>query len=115
MANIMKMAVFAKKRTKIEEGGKSRDFYIYLSTLVRKSDGECVPVQLKFRESCGAPDPSCCPCFITFDRSKANIVWEKYENEDGDQLEAAKVWITAWDPAGEYVDKSMDDFDAFNV
>lgn len=115
MANIMKMAVFAKKRTKIEEGGKSRDFYIYLSTLVRKSDGECVPVQLKFREACGAPDPAKCPCFITFDRSKANIVWEKYQNEDGDQLEAAKVWITAWEPAGEYVDKSMDDFDAFNV
>lgn len=115
MANIIKMAVFAKKRQKQEEGGKVRDFYIYLSTLVRKSDGECVPVQLKFRESCGGPDPQKCPCFIEFDRQKANIVWEKYLNDEGDELESAKVWITEWKPAGEYVDHSMDEFDAFGV
>ena len=112
---IMKIAVFAKKRQKTEENGKVREFYIYLSTLIRKSDGETVPIQLKFRESCGAPDPVKCPCFIEFDRAKSNIVWEKYTNEDGDELESAKVWISEWKPAGDYVDHSMDDFDAFNV
>lgn len=115
MARTMKMAVFAKKRQKQEENGKVRDFYIYLSTLVRKTDGEVVPVQLKFRESCGAPDPSKCPMFIEFESNKANIVWEKYTNDDGDTLESAKVWITEWHEAGEYEDTSLDDFDCVGV
>lgn len=112
----MKLAIFAKKRQTFDEGANgnqvARDFYTYLTTLVRKSDGERVPVQVKFRQKCGAPDPDNCPMFIEVSREKANLSWEHYENKDGEELTAGKMWVTEWRPAGEYVDRSLDDFDA---
>lgn len=111
----MKLAIFAKKRQVIEENGKTRNFYTYLTTLVNKSTGEPLSVQVKFREACGAPDPDKCPCFIEVARDKMNLSWDKYENEVGETLQAAKLWVTDWSKAGEYVDHSMDEFEAFNT
>lgn len=114
--NIMKLAIFAKKRqTTDEDTGKLRNFYTYLTTLINKSTGEPLSVQVKFREACGAPDPNKCPCFIEVAKDKMNLSWEKYTNDDGEELQAAKLWVTEWQKAGEYVDHSMDEFDAFGV
>ena len=111
----MKLAIFAKKRQAIDEGGKARTFYTYLTTLLNKKTGQPQPVQVKFREACGAPDPEFCPCFIEVAKDKMNLAWEKYTNDDGDELEAGKLWVTAWEPAGVYVDHSMDEFEAYGV
>lgn len=110
----MKLAVFAKQRTTVDEAGKPKIFYTYLSTLIRKSTGEAVPVQLKFREKCGAPDPDLCPRYITVDKQDANLVYEEYEDDEGEVKKAAKMWITNWIDGGEYEDHSLDDFDAFD-
>ena len=117
MAN-MKLSIFAKKRQVEETDPKTgatviRPFYTYLTTLVNKSNGELTPVQVKFRQACGAPDPQKCPCFITVDKSKANLSWETYVNDEGEELRAAKMWITEWQYGGEFVDHSLDEFDAF--
>lgn len=111
----MKLAIFAKKRQVIEDTGKARTFYTYLTTLVNKTTGEPLSVQVKFREACGAPDPEKCPCFIEVDKTKMNLSWDKYTADNGEELEAAKLWVTEWKNAGEYVDHSLDEFDAFGV
>lgn len=109
----MKLAVFAKKRQVTEENGKTRTFFTYLTTLVRKDTGEPMSVQVKFREACGAPDPNTCPCFIEVARDKMNLSYDKYTNDAGETLSAAKLWVTEWSHGGDYVDHSMDAFDAF--
>lgn len=114
----MKLSVFAKKR-QVEETnpqtGKvtTRDFYTYISTLVNKTTGEVLPVQVKFRQACGAPDPQKCPCFIEVPKEKANLSWDTYQNEDGEELRAARMWVTEWTYQGEFVDHSLDEFEAF--
>lgn len=114
----MKLAIFAKKRQvqETDANGKVtiRPFYTYLTSLIRKSDGEKVTVQVKFREACGAPDPNQCPLFIEVPRDKANLSWQKYNSEDGDVLEAAKMWVSEWEHAGAYEDHSLDDFEEYN-
>lgn len=110
----MKLAIFAKKRQVIEDG-KARDFYTYLTTLVNKMTGEPLSVQVKFREACGAPDPQKCPMFIEVPKDKMNLSWDKYTNEDGEEMQAAKLWVTEWKHGGEYIDHSMDEYDAFGV
>jgi hypothetical protein len=110
----MKLAIFAKKRQAIDPNtGKSRDFWTYLTTLISRSSGEPLTVQVKFREACGAPDPAICPCFIEVPKGKANLSWDSYENEDGEKLQAAKMWVTEWENAGAYEDHTLDDYDAF--
>lgn len=112
----MKLAIFSKKRTATDsDTGKQRTFYTYLTTLVNKTTGEALTVQVKFREACGAPDPDYCPCFIEIPTGKANLTWDKYENEDGEEMEAAKMWVTEWERAGDYVDHSLDEYDAFGI
>lgn len=112
----MKMAIFAKQRTAVDENGKAKPFYTYLSTLIRKSTGETVGVQVKFREACGAPDPLKCPCYIEVDKKNANLVYEKYlDEETGETRQSAKMWITEWEPAGAYEDHSLDDFDSLDT
>ena len=116
----MKLAIFAKKRQTTDTDPKTgaqtlRDFYTYLTTLVNKSTGELMPVQVKFRQACGAPDPNKCPQFISVDKKDANLSWEDYVNDEGETLKAAKMWVTSWSPAGEYVDHSLDEFEAFGV
>lgn len=110
----MKLAIFSKKRQTIdEETNKVRTFYTYLTTLINKVSGEPVTVQVKFREACGAPDPDLCPTFIEVPREKMNLSWEKYTTPDGDEMDAGKLWVTEWENAGEYVDHSLDEFDAY--
>lgn len=110
----MKITLFAKKRmTNPDENGKSKPFYTYLTTLVNKESGEPLPVQVKFRESCGAPDGTKCPCFIEVPRSAANLSYETYTNSDGEKLKAAKMWVSEWSYTNEtYEDHSLDAFDA---
>ena len=114
----MKLAIFSKKRQvqETDANGKVtvRPFFTYLTTLVRKTDGERVTVQVKFREACGAPDPLACPMFIEVARDKMNLSWQKYTSDDGEELESAKLWITEWTNAGAFVDHSMDEFDSFS-
>lgn len=111
MAEKIRLAVFAKKRmTNPDEKGNTRPFYNYLTTLVNTKTGDTLGVQLKFREACGAPDPLRCPMFIMVDREDMNLSYDKYMTEDGDEAEAAKVWITDWEEAGKYIDHSLDDF-----
>ena len=115
MATI-KLAIFAKKRQTLDEDTKQiRTFYTYLTTLVNRSTGEVLPVQVKFREKCGAPDPDKCPCFILVDKTNANLSWDTYTNDEGIELQSAKMWVTTWEHAGEYVDHSLDDFDALTT
>lgn len=116
MANTIKLAIFAKKRQTIDEDtNKARTFYSYLTTLVNKGTGEPLSVQVKFREACGAPDPVKCPMFIEVPRDKANLTYEKYLNDEGEELTAAKMWVTEWAEAGAYVDHTLDEFDALGV
>ena len=116
----MKLSVFAKRRQSQDTDSKTgaitlRDFWTYLTTLVNKSTGEVVPVQIKFRQACGAPEPQKCPMFIEVPKDKANLSWEKYVNEDGEEMQAAKMWVCEWSPAGEFVDHSLDDFECLGV
>ena len=98
------------------------DKYLKVSRLIKRRtvaneacDGERVTVQVKFREACGAPDPLACPMFIEVPRDKMNLSWQKYQSEDGEELESGKLWVTEWSNAGAFVDHSMDEFDALGV
>ena len=81
----MKLAIFSKKRTtKPDEKGNTRPFWTYLTTLVNKTSGEPLTVQVKFREACGAPEPDLCPCFIEVPQGKCNLSWGTYTNDEGE-------------------------------
>ena len=103
----MKITLFAKKRTSNE----GKVFYNYLATLVRKSTGETIPVQVKFREACGSPDPHKCPCYIEVNSKDANLSSHTIETDSGSKT-VNILWVTKWAFAGEYVDNSMEDIDA---
>lgn len=112
----MKLAIFSKKRTtKPDEKGNTRPFWTYLTTLVNKTSGEPLTVQVKFREACGAPEPDLCPCFIEVPQGKCNLSWGTYTNDEGEELECATMWISEWGKREDYVDHSMDEFEAFGV
>lgn len=112
----MKLAIFSKKRTATDaDTGKQRTFYTYLTTLINKTTGEPLTVQVKFREACGAPDPDYCPCFIEVPAGKANLSWDKYTSDEGEEMEAARMWVTEWERTGDYVDHSLDEYDAYGV
>ena len=106
----MELAIFAKKRTTKE--GKA--FYTYLTQLVRKSTGEILTSQVKFREDCGSPKSEKCPCYINVEKGNANFVEKKesIETENGEtkEITSRTVWVSAWSYGREYVDNSMDDF-----
>lgn len=106
---IMKIAIFAKRKTKNDE--KKTPFYIYLSSLTNKETGEVMPVRVKFRDECGKPDPNKCPMFIQFDKKNANLQLETYVTDDGEERTVRNLWIAKWDNAGEYVDTSLDEFE----
>lgn len=106
----MLLNVFAKKRTS-KDGNV---FYNYLSTLTKK-DGEQETVQLKFREDCGQPKGDSCPRVIEVKKEDANLVKKliTVESEDGEEkeIEERKLWISAWEDKGAYVDHSLDDYE----
>lgn len=106
---IMKIAIFAKRKTKNDE--KKTPFYIYLSSLTNKETGEIMPVRVKFRDECGKPDPNKCPMFISFDKKNANLQLETYVTDEGEERTVRNLWIAKWSNAGEYVDTSLDEFE----
>lgn len=105
----MKIAIFAKKKTKNDE--KKTIFYIFLTQLTNKTTGETFPVRVKFRDEAGKPDPNKTPMFIEFDKSDANMISERYTTDEGETRETKTLWIAKWRNAGAYVDHSLDDFE----
>ena len=103
----MNLTIFAKKRTSSE--GKT--FYTYLTTL-RKKDGEELRCTVKFRQDCGNPKGEDCPMNIIVPKSGANLSVERYtDDETGELLEAARLWVSEWKKGEAYVDHSLDEFE----
>ena len=104
----MEIAIFAKKRT----GKDGKGFYSYLSTLTKKT-GEKVTVAVKFREACGSPNPKDCPMIIGVDKKDANLLSKEFVREDtGEAGQSFTLWVSKWDYIKDYVDTSLDEFDA---
>ena len=107
----MILNVFAKKRTTKDK----KIFYNYLTTLTKK-DGEQETVQLKFRDDCGQPKADDCPRCIEVKKENANLVKRMIttpgNNEsEGTTVEDRKLWVSAWEDKGAYVDHSLDEYD----
>lgn len=109
----MIIPIFAKEGMRKSDGGK---FHSYLSSLTRK-DGTTVKVSVHFRKECGVPNPNKCPMMIYFDKKNANFVTREFdrtiETDNGTETKHIvehRLWLSAWDEAGEYVDTSMNDF-----
>ena len=104
----MNMTIFAKKRT----SGDGRKFYSYLTTLTRKSTGEQITCSVKFRETCGNPEPADCPCVIEIPKGKCNMVEKDIvSSSTGELVHTSTVWVESWSMVGPFVDISMDDFE----
>ena len=104
----MKILVFSKKRT----ASDGKTFYNYLATLVQKTTGESVPVQVKFRMDCGSPDPHNCPRYILVERENCNLTKKEITNEDNEVKIVRTLWVSKWSDGGEYIDHSLDDIDS---
>ena len=109
----MLLNVFAKKRT--TKDGKI--FYNYLTTLTKK-DGEQETVELKFRDDCGQPKADNCPRCIEVKKENVNLVKRNitvYPDTDADcegrTIEERKLWVSAWEDKGAYLDHSLDEYD----
>ena len=103
----MQITVFAK-RGQNKEG---KTFYRYLATLVNK-EGVERPVQVKFRDSAGAPRPESCPMNIVFDRSNANLAKKEYTVADTGEIRLSySLWITKWEEGEPYIDNSLDEYE----
>lgn len=103
----MNLTIFAKKRTSSE--GKT--FYTYLTTLTKKS-GEELRCSVKFRQDCGSPRGEECPMNIIVPKSGANLSVERYtDDETGELLETARLWVNEWKKGEAYVDHSLDEFE----
>ena len=112
----MQLNIFCKKGTTAE----GRYFPIYLSTIVKR-DGTQTSVNVKFRESCGKPDPEDCPCTIEVDKENANLVTRPIiveedgvkvvlTNDDGEPKMRNTLWVSEWRMIGRYIDHSLDDY-----
>lgn len=105
----MKIAIFAKRRQ--IKGDNPRTFYNFLSTLTNKN-GDEIPVQVRFKESCGMPKPEKCPMNIIVDKADANLVSREYRVQDtGEVRTVHTLWVAKWVEGEPYVDHSLDDFD----
>lgn len=101
------LTIFAKKRKSDDD----KTFYSYL-TRMNKKDGESITVSVKFRDECGHPSPSKCPCNIVVDKSNMNMATSKYKREDtGEESISYTLWIEKWEEGKPYVDTSLDEFD----
>lgn len=105
----MKLTIFAKKR----QSRDGRTFYTYITTMTKKSTGEAIVTQVKFRESAGAPNAQECPMNIEVAKENCNFTTKNLINEEtGAQIVSNTLWVTEWSPSKEvYVDHSMDDFE----
>ena len=108
----MKVTIFAQKK-ETKEGKK---FYTYLAK-INKKDGSVDTLEAKFREECGAPDPTKCPLIIEVDKSSGSNISEKkekYTDEVGEEKEVTRrrFWIAAWSESDEkYFDTSLDEYE----
>lgn len=108
----MKIVVFAKKR-QTKDG---KPFTAYVTRMTNKA-GEDITAGVRFREECGSPKESECPCYIEFDKGKANMSTKTMEITDPETNEIRDVvsrtlWVTEWKKSAEkYVDHSLDDFE----
>ena len=101
----MKIKVFAKRLY----GEK----FVYLSALVRKEDGERLPVEVRFRRSCGKPDPDDCPVMIEVERKNCDLTFEEYTNRYNEQCKAAKLWVRDYEICEDDSENILDEFDSF--
>lgn len=103
----MRIDVFAAKRHTKE--GKA--FFSYIGRLL-KNDGEVIPVQVKFRESCGTPDGNACPITIIADKNDCNLSKKTITatNEQNEQVTKTvyTLWVTKYTTEA-YIDHSLDD------
>lgn len=102
----MVLAIFAKKRT-CEDG---KTFYSYLTQLTNKRTGEVTTASVMFREECGKPKTDKCPINIEVMPTDANLSYQKFLDDTGEERMSATLWIKEWKEAGAYVDHSLDDF-----
>ena len=103
----MQFPIFSKKATNAD----GRKFDVYFGRIMRK-DGTTLPVTVKFRESCGAPNPEDCPMNIVVDKSNANLASREFnDKETGEVRTSFTLWVKGWDEGVPYVDHSLDDFD----
>jgi len=105
VAKVFKLLIFAKSRQTAE----GKQFFTYLSSLTRKTDGEVITVQVKFRQECGQPNPQKCPRYIEVKQTDCNFTEKTLELDDGFKT-ARTLWVSAWKDAGDYIDESMNDF-----
>lgn len=104
----MLITVFAKKC----QSSEGKTFYKFLATLTNTKTGEDLPVQVKFREAAGNPDPRKCPMNITFDKKAANLAKREYTREDTGEIKTAHtLWVMEWQEGPAYVDTSLDDYE----
>ena len=103
----MEITVFAKER-KTQQG---KTFWGYIATLTNKSTGEMETVGVRFRQSCGNPDPDKCPMNIVVEKSDCNISTTRYTREDtGEEAVSKSLWVMKWKEGSKYVDHSTDDY-----
>lgn len=102
----MELTVFAKRRTTTE----GKRFYIYLTQLTRKEDGEHVSVQVKFPEGL-APKADECPINIIVEKDKANLSTYNVKTENG-EITCRTLWIKEYTVnENPFVDNSLDDYE----
>lgn len=103
----MEITVFAKER----KTSNGKTFWGYLTTLVNKATGEQETIGVRFRQSCGQPDPDRCPMNIVVDKKDCNIATSHYTREDtGEDAVSKSLWVMKWKEGSEYVDHSTDDY-----
>lgn len=109
------MIIFGKER--MAEG---RKFDAYFTRLTNSKTGEIKVFNVKFRQCCGNPDISFCPCIIDVPDEKRNLSekamfkkdsGEPLYNGDGSIKVSRTIWISEWVMVGPYVDHSLDDWE----
>lgn len=102
----MEITLFCKKR-KTKEG---KSFDSFLAKLTKKG-GTQITASVRFREECGQPKGSECPCNIVIEKGQCNMSEREWFNDEtGEISKSYTLWITGWERGSEYVDHSMDDF-----
>ena len=102
----MELTVFAKKRTTAE----GKRFYVYLTQLTRKEDGEHISVQVKFPGGL-APKADNCPINIIVEKDKANLAIKNVKTENGEII-SRTLWIKEYKVnENPFVDNSLDDYE----
>lgn len=102
------ITIYSKKK-QTKDG--SRSFYSYYGR-IKKKNGEELPVEVKFRESCTKPDGARCPMNIVINKEGASLsTKEVVVAETGERKTVYKLWLSAWQQGSVYEDHSMDDID----